>query len=152
MVVGFSWRPVGESYDVFIGPHEHTRQGQVVQTSPHVTGGCRSKQSHIGRLISDLQLYVFIYFLSICIHTQVEVALHPALLLHGMDGNKLRPQIPARTPSGVPSLFVSKRFVAEVSKLIPVRPGASQLWWQDDGKRDSAERMKEAGNNQTDYE
>lgn len=91
-------------------------------------------------------------FLSICIHTQVEVAFHPALLLHGMDGNKLSAQIPAGPPSGVPSLFVSKRFVAEVSKLIPVKPGASQLWWQDNEKRDSAERMKEAGNSQTDYE
>lgn len=61
------------------------------------------------------------------IRTHVQVALHPALFLHGLNGNKLSAQIPARGPSAVPSLFVSKRSVAEISKLIPLRPGASQL-------------------------
>uniref|UniRef100_A0A3B3XQK0 Uncharacterized protein n=1 Tax=Poecilia mexicana TaxID=48701 RepID=A0A3B3XQK0_9TELE len=60
---------------------------------------------------SSMFFYLILFFLSICIHTHVEVALHPALLLHGMNGNKLSAQTPAHTP---------------ISELIPVRPGASQ--------------------------
>uniref|UniRef100_A0A3B3UAX5 Uncharacterized protein n=1 Tax=Poecilia latipinna TaxID=48699 RepID=A0A3B3UAX5_9TELE len=61
-------------------------------------------------MAASMFFYLILFFLSICIHTHVEVALHPALLLHGMNGNKLSAQTPAHTP---------------ISELIPVRPGAS---------------------------
>lgn len=74
MVVGFPWSPVGEGYHVLVGPHEHTRYGQIVQPGPHVTAGCRAKQ--VMFTLSSLYLYpgnipnvVFVLLLGTCFYS-----------------------------------------------------------------------------------
>lgn len=68
-------------------------------------------------------------------HTHVQVAFQPTLLLHRLDGNELGAHTSARVPSVAPRLFVSKSFVAELSKLVPIRSGAPQLCEKDEVKK-----------------
>lgn len=78
------------------------------------------------------------------IHTHVQVAFQPALLCHGEDGDKFSTQSPAAALSIMPRLFVSKRFVAEVPKLKPVRSGASQLCgreWKEKWQNNNTEQI-----------
>lgn len=120
MVVWFPWSPVGEGHNVFIAPGVHTRHSQVIQTSPHVAGSCRTQ-------------FFYYFVLRSCnrplfwIHTKVQVTLKPALLRHGTDGYKVCTQTPAAVSGIVPCLFVFEGFVAVLSKLIPVNPWTPQL-------------------------
>lgn len=71
------------------------------------------------------------------IRTQVQVAFQPALLCHWEDGYEVSTKTPAGVSSIMPSLFVSRRFVAELSKLIPVRPWTSQLCMREEDDSES---------------
>lgn len=61
------------------------------------------------------------------VRTQEHVALQPALLRHGADGDQLGTQSPAGLLGTAPRLLVPERFVAELPKLVPVGPRTSQL-------------------------
>lgn len=80
------------------------------------------------------------HVLFIWIHTQVQVAFQPELLRHRADGYKLGTQIPAGGLGIVPCLFVLERFVAEVCKLVPVRPWTPQLCQRERGTSECHER------------
>ena len=58
VVVGFPWSPVGEGHHMFVRPGEHARNKQVIQTSPHVAGGCKGIIKFSFKL--QLNLYFFL--------------------------------------------------------------------------------------------
>lgn len=59
--------------------------------------------------------------------TGKQVALHPALLRHGADGQQIGSHRPADLPRLVPRLLVSKGCVAVVFKFKPLRAGTPHL-------------------------
>lgn len=130
VVVWFPWSPVGERHPVSVRPGEKTLHAQVVHTGPDVDVGCGdpenvslvssrqnprlsspSVQQFTYKTIPKLIFQAFVSFTNsqcVLVLTGKQVALHPALLRQGADGQQVGSHRPADLPRLVPRLLVSK--------------------------------------------